>query len=75
MTWRKTSCCLCLQPRGLEVMVEDNKIVKVRPDKDNLRSPGYACRKGLKIVHYQHHGQSLEQPLKRQDGRLEKTSS
>ena len=71
MPWRKTSCCLCLQTCGLEVMVEENKIVKVRPDKDNLRSQGYACRKGLKIAHYQHHGQRLEQPLKRQNGRLE----
>jgi len=51
-------------------MVENNKIVKVRPDKANLRSQGYACRKGLKVAHYQHHRQRLEQPLKRQNGRL-----
>ena len=71
MPWKKTSCCLCLQTCGLEVMVENNKIVKVRPDKENLRSQGYACRKGLKVSHYQHHEQRLVQPLKRQNGRLE----
>ena len=70
MPWKKTSCCLCLQTCGLEVMVENNEIVKVRPDKANLRSQGYACRKGLKVAHYQHHRQRLEQPLKRQNGRL-----
>ena len=70
MSWEKTSCCLCLQTCGLEVMVENNRIVKVRPDKANLRSQGYACRKGLKVAHYQHHRQRLEQPLKRQNGRL-----
>jgi anaerobic selenocysteine-containing dehydrogenase len=52
------------------MMVENNKIVKVRPDKANLRSQGYACRKGLKVAHYQHHRQRLEQPLKRRNGQL-----
>jgi anaerobic selenocysteine-containing dehydrogenase len=51
-------------------MVENNEIVKVRPDKANLRSQGYACRKGLKVAHYQHHRQRLKQPLKRQNGQL-----
>ena len=49
--WQKTGCVLCLQSCGMEVMVRDNRIVKVRPDKDNLRSQGYTCRKGLKIAH------------------------
>jgi anaerobic selenocysteine-containing dehydrogenase len=68
MSWKKTSCCLCLQSCGLEVMIENNRISKVRPDKANLRSKGYACRKGLKIAHFQHHRQRLEHPLKRQNG-------
>ena len=68
MQWIKTSCCLCLQTCGLEVMVENNEIVKVRSDKTNLRSQGYAGRKGLKVAHNQR--QRLEQPLKRQNGRL-----
>jgi len=68
MSWQKTGCCLCLQSCGLEVMVENNRIVKVRPDKANLRSQGYVCRKGLKVAHVQHHNQRLEYPLKRQNG-------
>ena len=36
--WHTTSCVMCAQNCGLEVKVEDNKMVKVRPDKDNPRS-------------------------------------
>ena len=72
--WQKTGCGLCLQSCGLEVMVEDNRITKVRPDKDNLRSRGYACRKGLKISHLQHHSQRLTEPLKKTAGGFEPLS-
>jgi anaerobic selenocysteine-containing dehydrogenase len=64
-SWQKTSCVCCAQNCGLEVMVEANRIVKVRPDKENPRSEGYCCRKGLKIAHYQHHADRLKHPLKR----------
>ena len=63
--WQKTSCALCAQNCGLEVQVEDNRMVKVRPDKDNPRSQGYVCRKGLNVAHYQHHDERLTHPLKR----------
>jgi anaerobic selenocysteine-containing dehydrogenase len=35
MSWHKSSCCLCYSNCGLELLVEDNRIVKVRPDKSN----------------------------------------
>lgn len=63
--WHKTSCVLCPINCGLEVLVEDNRMVKVRPDKDNPRSEGYACRKGLNVPYHQHHAQRLTHPLKR----------
>ncbi len=63
--WRKTGCVLCAQNCGLEVLVVDDRIVKSRPDRDNPRSQGYCCRKGLKVAHHQHHAQRLTQPLKR----------
>ncbi len=64
-TWRKTACVCCAQNCGLEMLVEENRIVKVRPDRDNLRSEGYCCRKGMKIAHYQHNADRLKAPLKR----------
>lgn len=63
--WHKTACVLCAQNCGLEVLVENNRIVNVRPDKENPRSEGYVCRKGLNIAHYQHHNERLKHPLKR----------
>ena len=65
MSWKKTGCICCAQNCGLEVLVEDNQIMKVRPDKGNPRSQGYVCRKGLKVAHYQHNPERLTQPLKR----------
>jgi anaerobic selenocysteine-containing dehydrogenase len=66
--WKKTSCVLCGNQCGLEVRIEDNQIIKVRGDKDNPRSEGYACRKGLNIKFYQHHHDRLMHPLKRING-------
>ncbi|MCA1988858.1 MAG: molybdopterin-dependent oxidoreductase, partial [Desulfarculus sp.] len=64
-TWHQTGCVLCAQNCGLRVLVEDNRIVKSRPDPANPRSQGYACRKGLNLAHHQHHAQRLTHPLKR----------
>lgn len=64
-SFKKTSCVLCAQNCGLEVQVENNKIVKVRPDKDNPKSIGYACRKGMNIANHQHHDERLKYPLKK----------
>ena len=67
--WKKTGCVLCAQNCGLEVQVENNRIVKVRGDKENPRSKGYLCRKGVNVQWHQHHGDRLTHPLKRtEDG-------
>ena len=72
--WHKTSCVMCAQNCGLEVKVHDNKMVKVRPDRDNPRSQGYVCRKGLNVAHYQHHDDRLTHPLKRVGNDFEQIS-
>ncbi len=63
--WKKTGCVLCAQNCGLEVFVENNRMQKVRGDKDNPRSKGYICRKGMNVAHHQHHDQRLKHPLKK----------
>lgn len=63
--WHKTACVLCNQNCGLEVKVENNRIAKVRRDKDNPRSMGYICNKGLNIAYHQHTSQRLKYPLKK----------
>ncbi|MFZ5569696.1 MAG: molybdopterin-containing oxidoreductase family protein [Thermodesulfobacteriota bacterium] len=68
--WHKTGCVLCAQNCGLEILVENNRMVKVRPDPENLRSQGYACRKGLNVLYHQYPADRLTEPLKREGDRL-----
>ena len=63
--WRKTGCILCAQNCGLEILVENGRMVQVKPDKENPRSKGYACRKGMKILNYQYPSGRLTTPQKR----------
>ena len=71
-TIHKTSCVLCAQNCGLELEVENNRIVKVKGDKENLRSQGYVCRKGMNVAYHQHHADRLKYPLKRMGDRFER---
>ena len=63
--WHKTGCALCAQNCGLEVFVEKNRMTKVKPDRSNPRSQGYACRKGLNVIYHQYPKERLTEPLKR----------
>ena len=69
--WQKTSCVLCFNNCGLEVITEGSKIVKVRGEKDNPRSQGYLCRKGANIAYFQNNPERLRFPLKRVGDRFE----
>ncbi len=72
--WQKTGCVLCAQNCGVEVLIEDNRIVKVRPDRDNPRSEGYICRKGMNIAYHQHNKDRLKYPLKKTKNGFERIS-
>lgn len=63
--WHKTGCVLCAQNCGLEIEVEEGRMVRVRPDPSNPRSQGYACRKGLNVLYHQYPADRLTEPLKR----------
>ncbi|HRU65581.1 MAG TPA: molybdopterin-dependent oxidoreductase, partial [Spirochaetota bacterium] len=65
--WKKSGCVLCAQNCGLELEIENNRIIKVRGDRDNPRSKGYVCRKGMNIAYHQHHADRLTHPLKKTD--------
>jgi anaerobic selenocysteine-containing dehydrogenase len=72
--WKKTSCVLCGNRCGLEVRVENNRIVKVRGDKDNPISEGYICRKGSNVAYHQHNKDRVLFPLKKVEDRFERIS-
>jgi anaerobic selenocysteine-containing dehydrogenase len=71
--WRRTMCDLCPTGCGLEVLIEHNQITKARGDKENARSEGYCCRKGVSIAYHQH-AQRLNHPLKRVGSGYERIS-
>ncbi len=72
--WQKTSCVLCFNNCGLEVITEGSKIVKVRGDRENPRSKGYLCRKGVNIAYFQNNPERLRFPLKHVGDRFERIS-
>ena len=74
MSWKKTSCVLCGNGCGLEVQVEDNRIVKVRGDKDCPVSEGYICRKGTNVAYHLHNADRVLHPLKRVGDGFERIS-
>ncbi|WP_300672847.1 molybdopterin-dependent oxidoreductase [Desulfoluna sp.] len=72
--WKKTGCVLCAQNCGIEVQTEGHRIVKVRGDKENVRSQGYLCRKGANVAFHQNHEGRLTHPLKRTETGFEEIS-
>src|SRR5262245_49883510 len=63
--WKKTACNLCYVNCGLEVLIENDRITKVRGDRDNPKSLGYLCNKAARIPFYAHHRDRLTTPLRR----------
>ena len=74
MPWKKSACVLCANRCGLEVEVENNRMIKVRGDKDSLISEGYICRKGLNVAYHQHNKDRVLFPLKKVGDKFERVS-
>ena len=62
------TCHLCEACCGLELLVEDGKVLSVRPDADDPRSRGYACPKGIHIADVHDDPDRLRQPVRRTPG-------
>jgi len=73
-TIHKTGCVLCAQNCGLEIEVENNRMVKVKADKSNVKSEGYICRKGMNVAYHQHNADRLKYPLKKVGNKFERIS-
>ncbi|MCK7511352.1 MAG: molybdopterin-dependent oxidoreductase [Desulfobacterales bacterium] len=54
--------------------MENNRIVKVKPDKSNVKSEGYFCRKGMNVAYHQHNADRLKYPLKKVGDKFERIS-
>lgn len=70
----KMICSYCGTGCGLIVEVNDNKIVKVRGDKEATVNKGQTCIKGAFAYNYVHSEDRLTSPLLRKNGKLEPVS-
>jgi anaerobic selenocysteine-containing dehydrogenase len=66
---KHTFCRICEALCGLEVDVEGERVVAIRPDPRHVASHGFACVKGLHQHHLYDSPDRLMYPLKRVDGR------
>ena len=72
--WKKTWCNLCAVTCGLEMEVENNRIINVRPDPSSPRSNGYCCRKGRTAKYFTENRDRLLYPKKRVGDHYERIS-
>ena len=70
-----TFCRICEAHCGMVATVEDERVVKLRPDPDHPLSRGYACPKGIAMLDVQNDPDRVTHPLrKRPDGTFERVS-
>ena len=73
--WKESGCNFCAVGCGLEVLVEDDHILDVRPSKNNVRTPGgYCCRKGRSSKYFLENPNRIDYPLKRVNGEFVRIS-
>ena len=61
---KQTFCRICESLCGLDVTLENGKIIDIRPDNDHIATRGFACPKGLKQAALFDNPDRLKTPLK-----------
>ncbi len=69
-----TGCALCYHSCGMEVTVDNGKVILVEGQKDHPLNKGYLCPKGRAAVAHLYHPDRLKYPLKKVNGNLERIS-
>ena len=62
---KKSFCRMCHAFCGVEVDIEDNRVLAVRGDTENALSQGYTCIKGRNMAVQHHHPDRIRSALKR----------
>ncbi len=60
-----TFCRICEALCGLDITVEDNKVIGVHPDKRHVATGGFSCPKGLKQARIYDSPDRVQWPMKR----------
>lgn len=71
---KHTFCRICEALCGLEVTVDGEQIVDIKPDAKHVATQGYGCVKGLKQHRMYNTPDRLKHPLQRIDGELQQVS-
>ena len=69
-----TFCRICEALCGLEVTVDGDQVVDIKPDDDHVATRGYGCLKGLKQHRMYNTPDRLLYPMQRVDGELQRVS-
>src|SRR6185436_9420317 len=69
-----TFCRICEATCGLEVDVENNRVLEIRPDKQHVVSKGYSCVKGIHFDAIQNSPDRITAPQKRVGNRWQTIS-
>jgi len=70
----QTFCRICEALCGLEVTVDGDQVVDIKPDDDHVATRGYGCLKGLKQHRMYDTPDRLLYPMQRIDGELRRVS-
>ncbi|MGB5695237.1 MAG: molybdopterin-dependent oxidoreductase [Polyangiales bacterium] len=70
----QTFCRICEALCGLEVTVEGDQVIDIKPDDDHVATRGYGCLKGLKQHRMYDTPDRLLYPMQRVDGELRRVS-
>jgi anaerobic selenocysteine-containing dehydrogenase len=72
---RVTFCRICEPLCGMVATVQDERVVKLRPDPEHPLSRGFACPKGIAMAEVQNDPDRVTRPLRRRpDGSFEPVS-
>jgi anaerobic selenocysteine-containing dehydrogenase len=66
----RSFCRFCEALCGIEVTVENDRVVSIRGDRSDPLSHGYTCPKGRALPYWHHHPDRLDAPALRRDGTL-----
>jgi len=72
--WVKSVCRFCGTGCGVQIAIQDNKLVALRGDTEHPSTKGLVCAKALFLPKIVHSPNRLQHPMIRKDGELKRAS-
>ena len=68
---KKSFCHLCIAECGINVIIDNQKIIKIVSNFDDPVSKGYICEKAQKLIGHQYSSDRITSPMKKVNGKFE----